>query len=187
MKRNQVRVIGGKWRSRQIHFPDLPGLRPTPDRIRETLFNWLAPHIVDARCLDLFAGSGAFGFEALSRGARHVILVEQNPAIIIALQKNADIFKADQLDIIQQDALSWLKLDNHHTPFDIIFLDPPYQAKLLPSVFVLLETYGWLHVNSFIYFEADYPLAETALPPHWKLVREKKAGNIYYFLAQKIS
>lgn len=185
MKQNSVRIIAGKWRHRKIHFPENSALRPTSNRIRETLFNWLQFHLKDSRCLDLFSGSGALGFEALSRGAAHVVFIENNPQTILALRKNATALQTQSLEIIEADAIFWLKRSGHS--FDIVFLDPPYQSNFLATTFNLLETQGWLHSNSLIYFESNNNLATTALPLHWQILYAKKAGHVYYYLSKKIS
>ncbi len=150
MRFSEIRIIGGIWRSRKIRFPAIPA-RPTPDRVRETLFNWLAPVIEKARCLDLFAGTGALGFEALSRGAAEVLCIEKDRQSVETLQDNKKLLQAHEMQIIQMDAMHWLasraKLQveesaaqsNPFLPFDIVFVDPPYAAQLLPSCFVALE------------------------------------------------
>lgn len=182
---NQIRIIGGKWRSRKITFPSVVGLRPTPDRIRETLFNWLAPYIDGARCLDLFAGSGALSLEALSRDALEVIAIEQNPIAAKALTEQLQKLDAHNMTVLTTDALRWLETPGF--PVDIVFLDPPYQAHLLRPVFSLLEANDWLKVFSLIYFESHAPLQATDLPATWHLLRDKKAGRVYYYLAQKFA
>lgn len=183
MKPNQIRIIGGIWRSRKITFPNDATLRPTPDRVRETLFNWLTPYIVEANCLDVFAGSGALSFEALSRGAVNVVCLDKNPAAIAALKNNQVLLQSTALEIIEADALTWLQ--GNGTSFDIVFLDPPYQANLLPDTFALLETQGWLHPRSLIYFESNTALMPNRIPNTWQLLHTKKAGQLHYFLAQK--
>lgn len=180
---NQIRIIGGKWRSRKITFPNTLDLRPTPDRVRETLFNWLTPYLEGARCLDLFAGSGALGLEALSRDALEVVAIENNREALQALNDNIRHLKADRITTIMSDALTWLETNS--TPFDIIFLDPPYQSHALRSVFSLLEANNWLQESSLIYFESHTPFKLDDLPQTWHLLRDKKAGRVYYYLAQK--
>ncbi len=207
MKPSKIRIIGGQWRSRLIDLIEDPGLRPTPDRVRETLFNWLSPVIEGARCLDLFAGSGALSFEALSRGASEVLCVEQARALITQIQCTAQLLQAAQLQIIHADAMKWLKAKQNHTklhqstqsnatleqnttalgpkiaPFDIIFLDPPYHLNLLPSCFALLEQ-GWLKPQAHIYFEHDQAINPEDLPKSWRLLHQKKAGYVHYGLVQ---
>ncbi len=130
-KSNRVRIVGGAWRSRLLTFPDVVGLRPTPDRVRETVFNWLGQIMDGKRCLDLFSGSGAMGFEALSRGARQVVMVERDRKVAQALKENASILKAENCELIVADALEYIARETQH--FDVIFVDPPYQLNLLAS------------------------------------------------------
>jgi len=163
---------------------DQPGLRPTPDRVRETLFNWLQGNIAGARCLDLFAGSGALGFEAASRGAAQVVLVENQPAACALLQDNIQTLGAQQrVQLQQQDALQWLARCGQ--VFDVVFVDPPYGAGLLGQVCALLEQHHCLAAEALIYLElaSDQPLPE--LPANWQLIRGKKAGQVGYHLAKR--
>lgn len=179
----RLRVIGGQWRSRQFEFPDLPGLRPTPDRIRETLFNWLAPILPGARCLDLFAGSGALGIEALSRSAAEVVFVERHPLAIRALQDNLNRLKARNAQIEQADALTWLSTPGK--PFDIVLLDPPFGEGWLEPACTRLEQGGWLADMAWIYLEAEAGLPPPLLPVGWTWHREKTAGTVAYRLARR--
>ncbi len=140
MDRNHIRIIAGKWRGRKITFPSTATLRPTPDRIRETLFNWLAPHIIDARCLDLFAGSGALSFEALSRGAGIVIALEKDTKVVASLKANAEILLADNIEILQTDSIHWMEIHAHlkeslESSFDIIFLESSLFSKITAKMF----------------------------------------------------
>jgi len=179
-----VRIIAGQWRSRKIHFPDLAQLRPTPDRVRETLFNWLMPVITGARCLDLFAGSGALGLEALSRGAAQVVFVDRDAAVVTHLRKQLVLFKAQNATVIQADALDYLAQCKEQ--FDIVFLDPPYAAALLLPVSQALEQYGVLRNQARIYLEArDGDVTE--LPANWQVQRSKQAGQVAYHLAQRLA
>jgi 16S rRNA (guanine966-N2)-methyltransferase len=179
--RNRVRLIGGEWRSRVLQFPDAPDLRPTPDRVRETLFNWLQPGIQGARCLDLFAGSGALGLEALSRGADAVVALETHAQAAQALLHNASLLKTDQLKVIRQDALRWL--DQPATQkFDVVFMDPPFAANLHERCCTLLQQHGWLAPHALIYLEAGVSLATLALPAGWQLTKHKQAGDVFYGL-----
>ena len=180
---NQLRLIGGQWRSRRLEFPDLPGLRPTPDRVRETLFNWLAPRLPGARCLDLFAGSGALGLEALSRGAAETLFVEQHPQAVGALRENLARLNAQGGRVERADALDWLR--QPATPFEIVFLDPPFADGLLEPACALLEQGGWLTANAWIYLEAPANQAAPLLPAAWSLHREKVAGTVAYRLARR--
>lgn len=176
-----VRIIAGAWRSRRLEFPSRLGLRPTPDRVRETLFNWLAPHLPGARCLDLFTGSGALGFEALSRGAARVVMVEQDPAAAAALRDNRTRLAADAAEVRSGDAAAYL--EGPVEPFDIVFLDPPYGSRLLPDCVARLAARGWLRPGGWVYLEAR----EGELPPlpeGWRLVRSKAAGQVGYHLAR---
>ena len=182
---SNIRIIGGKWRSRKVSFDSKDSLRPTPDRVRETLFNWLAPHIVEAVCLDLYAGSSVLGFEALSRGAKQVFAVENDPDNVKQIKKNLALLDANELQVVQKNVVEWLQ--GKPTVADIVFVDPPYKLQLLEPTLNLLENNGWLHPESFIYFEDDKPVPPAALPATWTIWRENKAGNVYYYLAQKES
>lgn len=180
--RGELRIIGGAWRSRRLVFPASEGLRPTPDRVRETVFNWLAPHLPGASCLDLFAGSGAFGFEALSRGAARVVLVEKRLEVVEALRHNRGQLKADQADIVHADAVEYLR--GPAAVFDIVFIDPPYDSGLLGPCIELLDTRGWLKPDAWIYLEAPRGV-EPPLPEAWQLLRSKTAGQVGYHLARR--
>ena len=178
---NQLRIIGGRWRSRCLRFPDVEGLRPTPDRVRETLFNWLAPLIEGARCLDLFAGSGALGIEALSRGAAEVVFVERQPLAVRQLRRNLAQLGQTSTQVIQADALVWLCGPSQ--PFDVVFLDPPFDANLLVPVCAALHRGGWLADGARIYLETARDAGKLELPENWQLTREKTAGQVSYRLA----
>jgi len=180
--RGEVRIIGGAWRSRRIAFPASDSLRRTPDRVRETVFNWLAPYLPGAACLDLFAGSGAFGFEALSRAAARAVLVEKRQEVVAALRHNREQLKAEPADIVHADALEFLR--GPAEAFDIVFLDPPYASGLLGPCVELLDTRGWLKPGAFIYLEAPEGEAPP-LPATWQPVRSKTAGQVGYHLARK--
>jgi 16S rRNA (guanine966-N2)-methyltransferase len=184
--RNRVRIIGGDWRSRLLTFIDLPELRPTPDRVRETLFNWLQFSIVGARCLDLFAGSGALGFEALSRGATAVTALETHPAAVAALRDNAQLLGAKALTLVQKDALLWLAQPATQQ-FSLVFLDPPFAAGLHAPCCELLQQQGWLAPGAQVYLEAGEDLQTLALPPGWALTRHKRAGEVHYGLCETSS
>ncbi len=180
---SSIRIIGGKWRSRKVSFKTKESLRPTPDRIRETLFNWLAPFMPDAVCIDLYAGSGVLGFEALSRGAKRVLTVEKDTENSRQIDQNKSILGASEMLIINKDVGNWLQTTP--TPANIVFVDPPYKLQLLPATMALLEERGWLQPMSFIYFEDDTPFDEATLPQSWVIWRKAKAGNVYYYLARK--
>lgn len=182
---NQLRIIGGQWRGRKLGFPDVDGLRPTGDRIRETLFNWLAPDIRGARCLDLFAGSGALGLEALSRGAGASLLVERDAKAAAQLRANLALLKADQGSLINADALTLLQQGNSATPFDVVFVDPPFQLNLWQAVVDALETGGWLADEAIVYIESGRESAYQ-VPPNWTLHRDKQAGQVSYRLFYRL-
>lgn len=178
---NSFRIIAGKWRSRRLSFPeDVDTLRPTTDRVRETLFNWLQQKIIDARCLDLFAGSGALAFEAASRGAATVTTIDASPKATDAIRSNTRLLACDQLDIHIADALQWLDRHQAGEPYDVIFLDPPYQLNLLPACIKLLDQGGFTRPGTTIYVEADTSLEALEKPVHWTLTRSKKAGLVRY-------
>lgn len=178
----EVRIIGGVWRSRRLSFPASAGLRPTPDRVRETVFNWLMPALAGVRCLDLFAGTGAFGFESVSRGAAHAVLVEKQIEVVAALRENSTRLQAETVEIVHADAMQWLQSPGR--PFDIIFLDPPYASHLLGACVELLEAKAWIKPNGLVYVETVKGQAPP-LPKNWELLRSKIAGQVGYHLARK--
>lgn len=180
MAQGIIRIIGGEWRGRKLKVPDLVHLRPTPDRVRETLFNWLAPSIAGAHCLDAFSGSGALGFEALSRGAAHVVMVDEAPVVIALLEEELKLFKAENAEIYR--ARLPLGLRQPVKPFDIVFLDPPYQENILLPCCFYLEEKNFLADSAQIYLEARETLDEKDLPPHWRIVKSKRAGQVAYHL-----
>ena len=181
---NQLRIIGGAWRSRKLAFPSVPGLRPTPDRIRETLFNWLQPVITGARCLDLFSGSGALGLEALSRGAAQVIMVDQHAKVIAQLRSNLELLHANNALLVKADVVHYLQSQSRYKPLDIIFLDPPYYQSLVGPCCKALAHFDWLAPEAYIYIETESSLETLDLPASWQLTRSKKAGQVSYNLAQ---
>jgi 16S rRNA (guanine966-N2)-methyltransferase len=178
----QLRIIGGTWRGRKIDFVAAPGLRPTPNRIRETLFNWLAPVIRDARCLDLFAGSGALGLEAVSRGAASCVLVESNAEVAALLRSQAGRLAAERVEVVTADALQWLSTPPRR--FDIVFLDPPFQGTSLAECLHRLELGSWLAPAAWIYVESA-PESEPELPAGWHWHRDRQAGRVRYRLAMR--
>lgn len=187
MLTNQIRIIGGEWRSRQINFYDAPGLRPTPGRIRETLFNWLQYDIPGSRCLDLYAGSGALGFEAASRGSKAVVQVENNPEVCRALSENALKLNAEQIKVVQADVSQFL-LESSAEPFDIIFLDPPFGLNLVAQTCHWLEANSWLSQHGKIYVEAESKKQLIDLmPQNWQPLKSKTAGEVSYHLFSKIA
>lgn len=175
---NQVRIIGGQYRRRLLAFPDAPGLRPTPDRVRETLFNWLGQDLPGWSCLDLYAGSGALGFEAASRGAARVVMVERERAALETLQANRILLGATQVEVQRADCLSWLA--SNATLFDLVFLDPPFDDKVAESVLPLLVD----HVKSggFVYVEQG---SYITAPPGFSLHRSGRAGKSHFALLIK--
>ncbi|WP_100622492.1 16S rRNA (guanine(966)-N(2))-methyltransferase RsmD [Candidatus Coxiella mudrowiae] len=176
----KLRIIGGKWRGRKIAFPSLPELRPTADRIRETLFNWLSPYIKDAYCLDLFAGSGALGFEALSRGCAHVTFLDRSKNVIETLQKNAEILNTTNTEFVCEEFTSEIpKLKN--VPFNIVFLDPPFYQRLINQAVLWLEKTKILAPQAYIYVEAEKNIS-FILPSNWEIYREKRTTSIFYSL-----
>lgn len=177
---NQVRIIGGCWRGRRIKFPAIEGLRPTPDRVRETLFNWINPVIYGARCADLFAGSGALGIEALSRGAKEVVFIEKQPQIARSLQQNLEILGVEQPQVERTDVLRWLSA-GPAKPFDMVWLDPPFNKNLLKPVCDILEQSGWLAPGAYIYLEMEHKLNPN-LPQTWRVEKQKTAGQVDYWL-----
>ncbi|ABA58393.1 16S rRNA (guanine(966)-N(2))-methyltransferase RsmD [Nitrosococcus oceani] len=183
--RSQVRIIGGLWRGRKVDFSARPGLRPTPDRVRETLFNWLQPVISGARCLDLFAGSGVLGLEASSRGAAAVVMVEKDLRAYQAIQLQVEHFSAEKIEVIAGDALAYLR--GSVRSFDIAFLDPPFESGLLEPCCAYLERGGWLVPGAYIYLETRRRDPLPSLPVTWTLLHSKEAGEIGYYLARRIS
>lgn len=178
---NQLRIIGGLWRGRKLGFPDVDGLRPTGDRIRETLFNWLAPDIVGARCLDLFAGSGALGLEALSRGAASSLLIERNTRAASQLKANLDLLKAENGKVMQGDALTYLQSQTPEEGFDLVFIDPPFALNLWQATIDLLESRAYLNQGAAIYIESGINDSYQT-PANWLLHRDKSAGSVHYRL-----
>jgi 16S rRNA (guanine966-N2)-methyltransferase len=172
---NQVRIIGGDWRSRVIRVPDSAGLRPTPDRVRETLFNWLGQRLDGLACLDLFAGSGALGFEALSRGAADVVMVEQSRDVAKALRENAKSLNAAAAEIVNADALQYLR--GPALSFDVVFLDPPFNQALLPAVLALLPP--WLAPDARVYAESELDFEPSG---EWKILKQSRAGQVKFQL-----
>lgn len=180
----KLRIIGGRWRSRQLPVANLDGLRPTTDRVRETLFNWLQSDLGGATCLDLFAGSGALGFEAASRGCESVLMIEMQPPAVNTLKANIQVLQAANVQVLQQDAIKWLK-SAAAKPYDIVFIDPPFSSDFLAQACQLLETQQWLAEQACIYLETDSRQPLPALPEGWVVVKEKKAGQVSYYLIRR--
>ncbi len=178
----RLRIVAGNWRSRLLDIADVPGLRPTSERIRETLFNWLAPNIAGARCLDLYAGTGALGFEALSRGAGSAVFVENSKQAAASLRHNIDVLGATTATVIEGDALQFLSRTTTG-PFDIVFLDPPFASNALDELCRLLARSGLLAADALVYLEDDRKRPEVALPDGWHVLKCKQAGNVRYMLA----
>ena len=180
----QLRIIGGEWRSRQFSFPMAHGLRPTPNRVRETLFNWLAPYVEGARVLDCFTGSGALYLEALSRGAGSALALDSNPSAIASLRQILSTLKCDNGQLLQADALRYLQ-EQPAAPYDLVFLDPPFNQNLLAPACALLEQRGWLAPRAWIYCESETAPSALGLPGNWRLHREQKAGQVHYSLWER--
>lgn len=181
--RNELRIIGGVWRSRRIRFAPEPEVRPTPDRVRETVFNWLQYEIAGSSCLDLYAGSGALGFEAASRGASRVVQVERNPRTCAALRRACTALGATQVVVVQADVLRFLS--GEAEAFDLVFLDPPFRAGQVGPCCQLLETRGWLAAHGMIYVESEAGPPSAGIPDTWTLVRAKTSGGVAYRLYQR--
>ena len=171
---------------RQLSFPDLPGLRPTPDRVRETLFNWLAPYVARAKVIDLFAGSGAVFLEALSRGAATGLALDSSNVAISSLREHLGTLRCTVGQAQTADALRYLETQPA-TPFDLAFLDPPFNQNLLPAACALLEERGWLADDAWIYTESETAPSTLGLPGSWRLHREQKSGQVYYSLWQRMA
>ena len=181
-----LRIIGGQWRSRLLRFAAVGGLRPTPNRIRETLFNWLREPIGGATCLDLFAGSGALGFEALSRGAARAILIERDATACRSLAENARMLQAANAEIHQTSAWDWLRQTRQPpASIDIVFLDPPFAGGLLPRACETLEHSGLLAAGARVYLESETTLDPRRLPDNWHIRKSATAGEVHYFLAER--
>jgi len=181
---NQLRIIGGDWRGRKLRFPDAPNLRPTPDRVRETIFNWLAPIIDGAHVLDLFAGSGALGLEALSRGAAFATFVDSHKKVTQALQDHLVLLNAkDKAEVVSMDGVRFLKQEAK--VYNLVFLDPPYQLDFMAKVVPLLEENGWLADNAMLYLEIEKRQSLPELPDNWNMLKDKTAGEVSYFLFQR--
>ena len=178
--KQKVNIIGGKYRGKHLAFPDSEGLRPTPSRIRETLFNWLMHSIAGARCLDAFSGSGALGFEAISRGASDVVLVEKSVSVYKNLIQIAQTFHDANIEVIHGDAVGYLQ--SKVPAFDIIFLDPPFKDNIYTLTIQLIVNSSLLKTNGYLYVESPSPL--TLDLDHWTQLKSKRAGNVVYSLYQ---
>lgn len=181
--KNKVRIIGGEWRSRQLQVIDAPGLRPSPSRVRETLFNWLQNDIRGSRCLDLYAGSGALGLEAASRGAKSVIQVENNPQVCKALKDNVVSLSANQIKIVSMDVMRFLAGDAEIV--DVVFIDPPFGMNLVCQTCRWLEDKLWLTKHAKIYVESESDLKLNHMPANWIPLKAKTAGEVAYQLFER--
>ncbi|UZE96560.1 16S rRNA (guanine(966)-N(2))-methyltransferase RsmD [Alkalimarinus alittae] len=177
-----LRIIGGQWRSRRLSFSAIEGLRPTTDRVRETLFNWVSPIIPGARCLDLFTGSGALGLEALSREASSVTFIDQSPVATRSLKQNLQLLQATNADVLTTDAVKWLKNTTPDTPYNIVFVDPPFRCGLVYDCLEQLKSKPFVTTGAYIYIEIEKEAARPQTPTHWRLHREKEAGQVRYML-----
>ena len=173
----RLRITGGSWRSRRLAIAPVEGLRPTPDRAREMLCNWLTGHFEGARCLDAFAGTGALGFEALSRGAAHTTFLDASSLACQTLQTNLQTLGCTQAEVIRTDALTWTGR-YEGAPFDLIFLDPPFGQGLIASVCEQLQHSRCLARNTTVYIETEPDLSTDCVPEHWTLWKEKAVGKV---------
>ncbi|UTW10725.1 16S rRNA (guanine(966)-N(2))-methyltransferase RsmD [Marinobacterium rhizophilum] len=182
----ELRIIAGTWRGRKLKFPALTGLRPTPNRVRETLFNWVQASVPGARCLDLFAGSGALGLEALSRGAGSVTFIDNATQAVRQLRDNLQLLKADNAEVQTAAAMDWLQRQvaeaDAKPGYDLVFLDPPFHCDLLPQACELLESRGLLADQALVYIESESELGAPAVPANWQQKRSKTAGQVTYSL-----
>ena len=200
-KANQLRIIGGQWRGRKLNFADGEGLRPTMDRVRETLFNWLQSEIAGARCLDLFAGSGALGLEALSRYAGEVVMIDKNPRAIGMIAQNLELLAVNNARLMRMDAGDFLRREAEGSSsslqtqtaegspppkktFDIVFLDPPFNQQLVAVFCELLDKADCLSDQAIIYIEIEKKTKLPQLPANWAVIKEKKAGQLSYYLVR---
>jgi len=182
-KNNSVRIIAGEYRSRRLEFPNVEGLRPTADRIRETLFNWLQDSIAGETCLDLFAGSGALGFEALSRGASQVDFIELNSSAVNSIRDNIDRLDAKHGNVYCGDALEWLdRCAQDSKQYGLVFLDPPFKGEALARVIVKLESANLLREGGLVYIEKDKQSIDADLPSNWIEAKSKNAGLVQFGL-----
>lgn len=181
-KTGSVRIIGGDFRGRKLPVLNIEGLRPTSDRVRETLFNWLQFDIVNASCLDVFAGSGSLGFESLSRGAKSVVMLESDRSNINQLEKNKALLEADNLNIYQVDSMQWLNTNNNNQSFDLVFIDPPFKQGLMATVIERLFNEQRVHKDSMLYLEQEKNLEWPGFPENWSCYKEKTTSQVRYGL-----
>ena len=186
MAGGRVRIIAGRWRGRRLSVEDEPDVRPTPDRVRETLFNWLALDLPGARCLDLFAGSGALGLEAVSRGAAEAVLVDRSRAVGDRLRGEcARLEAAGAVTVVEADALDWLARSPARAPFDIVFVDPPHRLEVQRDVALGLVEHRRLAPGARVWFETVRRREPPDLPPGWTLLKSGRAGEVRYYLAAR--
>ena len=180
-----LRIIAGTWRRRRLIVPNIASVRPTPDRVRETLFNWLDPWLPGARCIDLFAGTGALCLEALSRGAGSAVMVEASFQVAAALRDNIARLGAEGAEVVVAEAVTYLR--GPVQPFDIVFLDPPFESELIAQTSALLDQRGWIRPGGHIYIEAPRRMRQLPIPDAWELFRSQTAGQVGYHLARNRS
>ncbi len=180
----EVRVIAGLWRGRKLPVLNAEGLRPTTDRVKETLFNWLMMDVANARCLDCFSGSGALGIESLSLQAQAVFFLKKFASAAQQLKKNLASLKTDKGTVINTDTLAYLAQKNNDTPFDIIFIDPPFHHQFVPQILPLLQQNNWLAENALIYVETEKNHPPLPLAENWQIIKEKSAGMVTSRLIQ---
>ncbi len=177
----ELRILGGDWRSRVLHFPGEGGVRPTPARTRETLFNWLAFHLAGSHCLDLFSGSGVLGLEALSRGASSTLFVDHTSVLCFALRDNLRLLRSDRGTVVCQDVLAFLD-QSPSEPVDILFMDAPFRQGWLDKLIPLIDANHWIKPGGWVYLEYESEHTAPAVPAHWHLHRDKRAGQVSYGL-----
>ena len=177
----QIRIIAGDWRGRKLPVAELPGLRPTSDRVRETVFNWLAPYIPGARVLDCFSGTGALSLEALSRGAKEAVMLEMATPAVKMLKSNLTLLKADNGQVHGTNTLQFLSKPCTE-PFDVIFLDPPFRQDMLEETCRLLQENGYVHNQSILYIEVEKELDPLPVPEQWQRLKNKQAGQVSFNL-----
>ena len=183
---SELRIIGGQNRRRKVRFLAYPDVRPTPDRVRESLFNWLQGEIVGRRCLDLYCGSGILSFEALSRGAASAVCIDQNSSIIACILDEAKRLLVTGLTPVCAELPAYLGSGGDvNAPYHVVFIDPPYRLKVCEEIFTQLAQGNWLAPRATIYFEAGRAFAPTDLPDGWELLKAQRAGKVYYHLAVK--
>lgn len=188
MQVTQVRIISGKWRGTRLDVPTVEGLRPTSNRVRETLFSWLLPHIEGAKVLDLFSGTGVLAFEALSRGASSALAIDKDKNAVYSIKNTIEYLECERIFQLKKvDTLHYLKKQRTVNTFDIVFLDPPFFKKMIEPICKVLEERGWLSSYSWIYIESEKTPSQLTIPSNWKLYREKKAGRVYYTLHYRIT